>query len=1004
MVDQLIAIDQRQITNVETTQKKIETKRSSWQEINSLLTSLKSSVSLLRDSDAFQKFSASLSSSSSTSAQNILAVTLNEKANAGGFDVQVLQRASSEKLSSASFSAMDESLGLSGEFLLGGQLISVSATDSLISIRDKMNQANSGSSASGVSASILTSGPDAYRLVLTASQTGADGIDLLDASSTNIVQSLGFVDSTTSLKTVTSNGALSDGFASADTSITSLRGLSADLSSAQVRIGAYTNLTIDLSDSLTEIRDSLNSQAGATIASIVTEEDDDGSTLYKLKLIGTTISSPDNVLQALGVLEAGHSNVAEVQKSSALAQTSAAGGGAITAATSFSQINTGSDASSVVAGDTISISGKDHAGNTITGTFTISDPAVDTMDDLLTRIETLFGANGHSVSASIDGDGKLTVTDDTSGESLLAVSLVANNEGGGDLDFGDVSMTTEGRSMQIQQGLNAKFIVDGVQLEQASNTVNNVVAGASFDLLKAEVGTTVSVSVSRDKAAIRNAVNDFIGKYNSVVSWISTQMSYDQEKKVAGGPLFGDSTLSGLSNSLMNSIIGRISGTSTSTSTLALLGIKLQEDGTLALNQSTFDGLVDSDFQNLVNFFAAQGSSSTGSLQYINYARATQEGTYDVAITAAAAQASVTGSSNLNDGDGLDGDDTLTITDKSSGQVAIVSLTAGMNLNDTILAINSELNRTYTQILTEASGHTLTSAAGGGSMSASTTWDQLNTGGDANDLSDDESINFSLTLRGGRTVTGSYLISDVTSDNVGDLLEAIESASGDTVSARIDNSGRIVVTDNDTGKSSLALSLSYSGAGSLSFDTMDTTTTGRYAMNISAADGGSGKLSLIHNDYGSAQGFTLAQSSNHLGLADAESVGVDVAGTINGEAATGKGQSLTGNSGENNIDGLVIRYTGSSTGSIGTVTFSKGFAESLERTLYGYTDPYTGFVDSKRDGLQLSIDSLTEQIERMTTRLDMKREMLINQFVGMEKAMSAIQNQGNWLSAQLGNM
>jgi len=38
--------------------------------------------------------------------------------------------------------------------------------------------------------------------------------------------------------------------------------------------------------------------------------------------------------------------------------------------------------------------------------------------------------------------------------------------------------------------------------------------------------------------------------------------------------------------------------------------------------------------------------------------------------------------------------------------------------------------------------------------------------------------------------------------------------------------------------------------------------------------------------------------------------GLDVAGEINGEEASGKGQILTGNSGNSNTDGLAVRYTG----------------------------------------------------------------------------------------------
>lgn len=1001
MVDQIIAIDSRQINSIQTQQKAFDTRRNAWQDINSKLSALKAAVEALRKPETFNKFSSVISANSSTKGSDLLSVTLNANASQGSFDVQILQRASSEKLSSNAYASRTEALGLSGQFLLGGRVVTLSATDTLTNLRDKINATNSGSNPSGVTASLLTSGTDSFRLVLTASESGSAGIAMLDASSSNVLQSLGLVDGGTQIRHATSSGAKSDGFASADSAVASMRNLAAS-PSGTVSIGAYAGISIDLSQSLSEIKDSINLQAGTNIADIVSETDSRGATIYRLQLTGTTFSDDNNVLQVLGVLQGTHGAVAEIHQSAAMTRTTAAGGGAIGEATTFAQINTGAGLSNVVNGDTIQISGRDRAGNAVSGTFTISDVNTTNIGDLLARIEEVYGAQGNTVTASVDGSGRITITDDQSGDSLLSVKLVANNQGGGSLDFGAVSVTTEGRQMQIQAGQNARFIVDGVQLERASNTISDVVAGVSFDLLKAEAGTTISVAVNRDKAAINNVLNDFVGKYNSVVSWISSQMSYDQEKKETGGPLFGDSTLGGLSNRLLNTVISRVTGTSTELSTLALLGIKLQDNGNLSLDQSTFSGLLDSDFQNIVDFFSVKGSTSSSALEYVNYARQTQQGTYDVVITQAAAQAKVTGATNLSGG--LAGNETLTVTDKASGQVAIVSLTAGMSLEDIVAAVNSEMARSYTQTLTSSQAMSLTSAAGGGVMTMSSTFAQLNTGGDASDVEDGDIINFNLTLNGGRSVAGAYKVTDAGTNSVGDLLNAIRVASGDTVTARVDSNGRIVVTDNRTGSSALSLNLTYSGEGSLDFGTMDTTVTGRYAMNITAADNGSGSLSLTHRDYGSHQGFSLAQSSGLLGFDDGETAGLDVQGTINGEAASGRGQVLTGDSGANNVDGLVIRYTGLATGSIGTVSFNLGFGESMERLLYNYTDPYTGFIEAKRKGLKQSSDSMTNQIERLNVRLDMKRESLINQFIAMEKTISALQGQSSWLGAQIGKL
>ena len=129
---------------------------------------------------------------------------------------------------------------------------------------------------------------------------------------------------------------------------------------------------------------------------------------------------------------------------------------------------------------------------------------------------------------------------------------------------------------------------------------------------------------------------------------------------------------------------------------------------------------------------------------------------------------------------------------------------------------------------------------------------------------------------------------------------------------------------------------------------------------------------------------------------------MDVVGTINGEAATGSGQILTGNNGENNIDGLVIKYSGTDEDlDVGEVKLTLGAAELFNRALFYITDSYDGYVAFKQDSLQDSIDRFETRIEEMEARLDQRMEMMINRFVIMETALSALQSQSQWLSGQL---
>jgi flagellin len=87
-------------------------------------------------------------------------------------------------------------------------------------------------------------------------------------------------------------------------------------------------------------------------------------------------------------------------------------------------------------------------------------------------------------------------------------------------------------------------------------------------------------------------------------------------------------------------------------------------------------------------------------------------------------------------------------------------------------------------------------------------------------------------------------------------------------------------------------------------------------------------IRLRHKEYGSEHTFTVASNtagvlSAQADVSDLITNGVDIAGEINGEAATGRGQVLTGMAGAETVEGIKLRYTGDKVGRVGTLTFAQ---------------------------------------------------------------------------------
>jgi len=1000
IVDQLIEIERAPIRRIQQKQSEYNAKIKLWQDINSQLSSLQSAADSLRTEDAFQKFTESLSSSSSTDAEDLLAVSTSSDASVGTYDLTINQIAHEQKISSQSFNEKDSALNLSGEVLINGNVVTVNTTDTLQNIRTKINAANSGENASDVTATILETADNDYRLVLTSDTAGADGFDLLSADGNTLLQDLGLVDSTTSLRSQTSDGAKSDGFSSANSAVGSLLGLS-NAQSGNVTIGGQ-SIAIDLAtDSLVDIANAIDSATGLS-ASVVSEENDDGDTVYRIDVSGsTTFSDSNNILQTLGFVEHGFSDIAEVHSSdSALQSTSAAGGGAITGTTTFDEINTGGDANDVTNGDTITISGTDHSGNAISGTFTITDISTTTIDNFLTEIENTFGGSGAVnayISDGTDGfaSGTLVVEDQVSGDSQLSVNITSNNEGGGSLDFGTVSVDTEGRAMQLQAGSDASLVVDGVNITRSSNTITDVIEGVTLDLLSADSGTSLNLSIGRDTEAIKKEVNKFISGYNKIMGTISQQFEYTEEEG-AGGLLFGDGTLRSVQSDVRNVIVQQIENVAGDFSTLAMVGISLDNEGQSSLDDAEFTAALQNNFSDVQRLFIADGTSANSQLRYINHTRDTDAGVYEVNITQAATKAEVQGMADLSGG--LTSQQTITL-EQGTSTVAL-TFDAGTVIDAIVATLNSEFDTDYNETLTEATGHTNVS---GSAITSSTTLDQIDTTGTStNDLTDGEKITITGTDRNGDTISGSLEFTDITSQTVGDVLTAIEDVYNGTVIASVDSNGKFIVEDDSTGPSQLSVILAYSGSGSLAFDSMDTTTIGRYRMDLEASKSSGNELVISHDTYGS-QSFTV-NADAEFGITDGTYNGLDVAGTINGESATGEGQVLSGDDGEDNIDGLSIEYTGADTGVVGDMTVSFGIAEIMHQELYNIADIYDGYVSQKIDSLENSVRRFDDDIEDKEGQIAIKRNQLLRKFLSMESTISGLNAQSSWLQSQLNGL
>ncbi|NLN75979.1 MAG: flagellar filament capping protein FliD [Armatimonadetes bacterium] len=131
---------------------------------------------------------------------------------------------------------------------------------------------------------------------------------------------------------------------------------------------------------------------------------------------------------------------------------------------------------------------------------------------------------------------------------------------------------------------------------------------------------------------------------------------------------------------------------------------------------------------------------------------------------------------------------------------------------------------------------------------------------------------------------------------------------------------------------------------------------------------------------------------------------LDVVGTINGEACTGKGQILTAepNNPKSSIKGLTLLIT-SSSAMVSKVYFTKGIATSLRDSLVDMTSS-NGTVTKAQDALTETMSDIDKNIADIAERLRIQEDKLYTQFNAMEAQLARLQQQGQYLTQQIAAM
>jgi len=161
-------------------------------------------------------------------------------------------------------------------------------------------------------------------------------------------------------------------------------------------------------------------------------------------------------------------------------------------------------------------------------------------------------------------------------------------------------------------------------------------------------------------------------------------------------------------------------------------------------------------------------------------------------------------------------------------------------------------------------------------------------------------------------------------------------------------------------------------------------------------------FSISSTRYGDSSTVNISSiEGSGFGLAAGNGVvGVNVAGTIGGQAATGLGRMLSGG-----VDaaGLQVEILDSNLGSYGSISFSRGIADKLN-TMLDTMLSSEGLLDARIGGLEGRIKRLADDRVQLNSRMVSLESRMRTRFVAMDLLVGQLQSTGNYLTQQLDNL
>lgn len=479
---------------------------------------------------------------------------------------------------------------------------------SISSLNSLLSSLTSGSAASSPSSSINLSS-----LLQAATGSGSSGIDVSSAVSAAL-----YADRAPERQWQAEQSTISSQFSALSSIQSALASVSTDLQRLGTTTGVLASRTV--SSSVSQVSATASGGAATGTHSVAVQSLATTASWYSPALPGSTSSLGDSTFTITGSDGSQNSFTTGWGVNSVSDLASAINGASIGITASVVTDATGSRLALVSSATGASADFTVSCGASGVSTWS-SATVANASSPLASGSFQLSDGSSSSTIATNAGDTLSDVADSINASGLALNAAVITDPSGAHLEItptagGSVSISSDPTLTMTRASTaqNASLTVDGIPISSPSNSVTGAIPDVTLSLSgTTPAGQSAALAVAADTSSISQALSTFVSDYNAALSQVNSQFTFNASTS-SEGVLGTDSTIRSLQATL-EGLAGYTSSAgagSNSITSLAGLGISMNNDGSLSLDTSTLNQALANP-QAVQNFL--QGTALNGFAQ-----------------------------------------------------------------------------------------------------------------------------------------------------------------------------------------------------------------------------------------------------------------------------------------------------------------------------------------------------------------------------------------------------